>query len=251
MRCVVLMILVFSQVAKADFFKKDDLESAAGLQYRSLLYKRGIITYEGYQIVPIYSVTLFNPNLLLAGSSLFYKVSLAEKFLFRTRISIDSTEDNPLYFTDEREEDRVRREETSEWDLYLEYLSDPGHYLRFNLSQDLYAHNGTYLELRGRVALVDFLNRGGEPLIQPALFTAVGSGTANHNEYFYGEGADHAGLNNIEYGIVVTSPKVIDVFWPTLKLTRFEILGDKNRNGSFVQEKEGFSFELLSAFKIW
>lgn len=246
----ILTILFLHNNVKADFLKTEKLQIAAGLQYRSLLYKRGIITYEGYQAVPIYSVNYEDSSFLLAGSSLFYKRAINQNWSFRTRLNIDSTEDNPLYVTEEKEEERVRRDETSEWDAYFEYLSERGHYFRFQLSQDLQAHKGSYIELRGRIALADYLKKGqGQPLIQPALFAAVGGASREHNEYFYG--SDSAGLNNIEYGLLITSPKVIDVFWPTLKITRFEILGEDNRAGNLVQEKDGFSVEALMAFRVW
>ncbi|MAZ49804.1 MAG: hypothetical protein CME65_14675 [Halobacteriovoraceae bacterium] len=246
----ILAILFLNDDVKADFLETEKLQVAAGIQYRSLLYKRGIITYEGFQATPIYSVNYENSSFLLAGSSLFYKRGFNRNWSFRTRLNIDSTEDNPLYITEEKEEERVRRDETSEWDSYFEYLTERGHYFRFQFSQDLQAHNGSYIELRGRIALADYLKKGqAQPLIQPAVFAALGAGSKEHNEYFYG--SDSAGLNNIEYGFLITSPKVIDVFWPTLKITRFEILGEDNRAGNLVQEKDGFSFEALMAFRVW
>ena len=49
----------------------------------------------------------------------------------------------------------------------------------------------------------------------------------------------------------MTSPDVIDYFWPTLKVSSFEILGEQNRSASFVTDKKGFQVELLFAFKLF
>lgn len=250
---LITFLFVTNPVSAEDFFSKEDFSIAVGGQADSQIHKRGIITYGGYQALPVFAVTLFNPDLILAGSTLYYKHELIEDQLYiRTRFNIDATGDEPLYFTSEDEDDRVRRETTAEFDFYLEYLFPNESFLRLNLSQDLVAHKGSYIELRARLALYDFLKEpGGKALIQPGLFVAAGYGDASHNEYFYGLGADVSGFNNIEYGLSVTSPKVIDLFWPTFQVTHFQLLGDQNKNGSFVQENDGWSVQLLFAFKVY
>lgn len=238
----------------ADFFNKKDFEVAIGFQYDSLLYKRGIITYDAYQVVPVFSVQLFNPNLLIAGSALYYKYEFNKSINLRARINMDATGDEPLYYTDEEEGDRIRRETTSELDIYLEYFSDSLHHLRFQVSQDLVEHKGTYLELHSRIALFSiypWLEKNSASLALASIFASIGYGDEEHNEYLYGAGADKAGTNNYEYGLMITSPKVIDSFWPTLKVTQFAILGDENKAGSFVKEKDGFSVQLLMAKRVW
>lgn len=247
----IIFLLAFMNKTEANSFDKKHLEIAAGIQANSLLYKRGIITYEGYQLTPILSVKLFHPDLLFAGSSLYYKHALfSDKLFFRSRLNFNSTQDKPLYYTSEDEEDRVRRNSTNEIDFYLEYDGNEKGFLRFQYSQDLSEHKGQYLEMRGNLALGNFVKKAKGYLIQPGLFTAVGYGDKRHNEYFYGDGPNSS-LNNIEYGILINSPGVIDIFWPTFKLTRFEILGEKNREASYVQEKDGWCLELLMAFKIY
>lgn len=251
---ITMSFLLFSFTSEAkDFFSKNDFSIAVGGQADSQVHKRGIITYGGFQGIPIYAITLFNPDLILAGSALYYKHQLIKDQLFiRTRLNIDATNDEPLYFTSESEEDRVRRESTAEFDFYLEYLFPNESFLRLNLSQDLVAHKGRYLELRGRLALYDFFKKpGGKALIQPGLFVAAGFGDAKHNEYLYGAGAESSSFNNLEYGLSVTSPRVIDLFWPTFTVTHFQLLGDQNKAGSFVQEDSGWSVQLLFAFKIY
>ena len=248
---LILGLLHMSSYGHTSTFDKKHLEVAAGIQANSLLYKRGIITYEGHQLTPIISIKLFHPELLFAGSSLYYKHALPyENLFFRSRLNFNSTQDEPLYYTSEDEDDRVRRNTTNELDGYLEYDGKKQGFLRLQYSQDLSEHHGHYLELRGNFALGNFIKKGKGYLIQPGLFTAVGYGDKNHNEYFYGDGAE-ASLNNIEYGLLINSPGVIDIFWPTLKITRFEILGDKNREASFAQEKGAWNIELLMAFKVF
>ncbi len=252
MKKLIITLTFFCFYSKTDFFKKEELHAAVGVQASSLLYKRGIITYNSYQVVPIYAVHLFNPDLLIAGSALYYKFNFHNNFFLRSRLNVDSTLDKPLYYTKEEEQDRVRRETTSELDLYLEYLSEKGSYFRFQLSQDLSAHEGRYYELRGRVPVANlYVNSKNRALIQPGVFAAIGYGDSKHNKYLYGTIPNHSGLNNIEYGVTITSPSVIDVFWPTLKFTRFQILGDENKRGSFVKESDGYQIEVLAAFKVW
>ena len=243
--------LIISLTAHAKFFDKKDFTVAVGGQVSSLLYKRGIITYEGYQAFPIYSISLFNPNLHLIGSSLFYNVPInGKKFLLRSRIQFDATNDEPLYYTNEEEDDRIRRDKTNEFDSYLEYSFDDGHYLRLQYSKDLVEHHGEFFELHGRLALADFYGSGDNSLIQPGIFAAVGYGDSKHNQYLYGEGAGSTGVTSQEYGIYIASPKAIEVFWPTLKMTWFELVGDA-RDGAYVEEKSGFSIEALAAFRVF
>ncbi len=253
LQVIFFQILLASNIWASPFFAKEKFQVALGLQADSLIYKRGIITYEGPQAFPIYAVSLFHPDLILAGSALYYKQRvLYENLYFRTRLNVNSTNDTPLYFTTEKEEDRIRREDTTELDLFLEYLMPNESFLRLNLSQDLVAHKGHYLELRARLGLLNLIkNEGERALIQAGLFVAAGYGDQRHNEYFYGQGANKSGVNNIEYGISVVSPKVIDLFWPTFTISRFHLLGEENKNGSFVQELKGWSAQALFAFKVW
>lgn len=248
---IVLFSLCLSLSSHAAVFEKRHFGAAVGAQASSLLYKRGIITYKGYQVFPIYSVQLFNPNLLIAGSAIYLKTQLGdENFFLRTRVNFGATPDRPLYETDEDEDERVERDQTNELDIYLEKHFENGSFARGQISKDLKAHNGYYYEMFARVSLVN-MNKASDPaLINIGLFASAGYGDEKHNEYLYGAGADKASLNNFEYGLSITSPKVIDSFWPTLKISTFQILGD-NKEGSFVRETTGTSIEALFAFKVW
>jgi hypothetical protein len=250
-RIVCLFFVFNSSLAEASWSKKYNLNLAIGLQFNTVLHKRGIVTYGGNQLIPIYSLTLFTPNLLLAGSALYYKLYLYNKnFYLRSRLNFDSTGDEPLYYTSEEEDERVRRDKTNELDLYLEYVSNSYYYFRFQSTFDLEAHHGKYLEAYFHAPLVsfNFSSKKNEMLL--GYFASIGTGDKRHNEYFYGDGAASSGLNNTEYGLTLRSPKVIDFFWNTLKVSRFEILDKKNQEASFVKDGSGWALEALIAFGI-
>jgi hypothetical protein len=250
-RALLITLALNSSLASASWTEKYKIDLAIGLQFNTVLQKRGIITYGGNQLIPIYSLSLFTPNLLLAGSALYYKHYLLDKSLYiRSRINFNSTSDEPLYYTSEEEDERVRRDKTNELDLYLEYVSDNYYYFRFQSTLDLKAHHGKYLEAYLHVPLKTFTFSKKKNEVLLGSFTSIGTGDKRHNEYLYGKGASSSGLNNIEYGLTLRSPKVIDFFWNTLKVSRFEILDKKNQEASFVKESAGWTLEALIAFGI-
>ena len=119
-------------------------------------------------------------------------------------------------------------------------------------SQDLKAHKGFYTEIYSHIALIDFFkNDKGQILVQPGVFISLGGGNQEHNRYLYGEGASHFRATNVQYGLSILSLGAIDEFWPTLRVSRFEILGDSNRTASYVEETQGWQAELLFAFKVY
>lgn len=244
-KIIIISLLLFCNITSASFFNKKEFELAVGATSTSINHKRGIITYGGYQVLPLLSVKLFNPDLLFAGSSLYYKLRLgSEKFLLRSRLTFNSTKDTPLTYTTEDEDERVRRDKTSELSLFLEYNFEDGHYILFESTKDLVAHSGEYFELKSRIALLDLK-------LQPGIFFAIGYGDSRHNLYLYGENAAGSGVNNIEYGIDITSPRAIENFWPVFKITRFELVGEDNKKASFVDETSGYAAQLLMAFRIY
>jgi len=243
-----------SSTANASFFSKENFAVALGAEYVSLLERRGIIVYNGYQIFPIYSIDLFNPDLQLVGSSLNYRWRTSDQALtVRTRFNFDSTNDSPLYETAEKKTNRIRRTMTSEVEGFLEWRALSHLELTTNISQDIGAHGGTHGEVGARVILGNFLQRENRAaMIQPALFGIFGVATKNHNKYLYGVGAE-GGLSHYAYGFSISSPAVIDTFYPVLKITRFGLLGDKNRSAAYVRsgEKDSWQVLALAAFRIW
>jgi hypothetical protein len=251
---VMLLEFAIGNNANASFFSKDDFAVALGAEYLSQLERRGIIVYKGYQVFPIYSVDLFNPDLQLVGSSLNYRWRLDSQALtLRTRLSIDSTNDSPLYETKEKKTDRIRRTSTSEVEGFLEWRALSYMELSASISQDIGAHGGTHGEVGTRLILGNFVQREERgAMIQPALFGTLGLATKRHNEYLYGNGAEK-GLSHYTFGFSVSSPAVIDTFYPVLKISRFGLLGNKNRSAAFVRsdEKDSWQILALAAFRVW
>ena len=243
-----IITLFLINTAYADFFSTKDFSASLGLQGKTLNHKRGIITYGGNQVSPIVVATLFNPNLMIAGTSLYYTQKFSNnQFIVRSRIKTNATGDTPLNYTSEEEDERVRRDKTNEFDFYLEYQTKNFTYFRYQVSIDLVAHNGTYHELYTHFPIYNIK----DGLFLLGAFASAGVGDLKHNEYLYGEGAAGNSINNVEYGLTIRSPKVIDMFWPTFRVSRFQIIDEKNQNASFVKEKSGVNAEALMAFKIW
>lgn len=233
------------------FFKKEELHFAIGINYSSLSQKRGIITNKGYLAAPLYSINLFNPDLVLAGSSLYFKQQIRETQALRVRLQSNATGDQPLYYSTEKEEERVRREKTSELSFYYELSSKENSHLRIQFTKDLKAHKGTYIELFTHLALVDmYVSKDSKRLAQLGVFASIGGGDEKHNQYLYGGSFNSFQKTNYQIGIAVLSPDVIDQFWPSLKITKFGLLGDA-KNGTYVNEAEGVNIELILAKKLF
>lgn len=211
--------------------------------------KRGMITYKGHQVVPIYSVEKEGLPFLLAGTSFYYRREVSENIILRSRIRFNATGDRPSYFTETDESETIKRDHSTEWDIYLEHLTQD-HYYRLEVSRDLTSHESHYYELHLRQAVYNYKRPGMKAVIQPSIFASVGYADRAHNQYLYGNSAV-SGLNNYEVGLIIASPNVIDPFFPTLKLSYFEILGDENRSAGYVEDKSGISFELLLAFRVY
>lgn len=232
----------------ATFFSHKDFAGALGGQYVSLLERRGIIVYDGYQAFPIFSVNLWNPNLQLVGSTLNYRWSISEDTLvLRTRINFDATNDKPLYETDEKEEGRVRRKTTNEVEGFVEWRAHKLLELNANVSQDVTAHGGIHAEVGTRIILGEYVKKNKSYLIQPALFGSLGAATKDYNEYMYGAGAQ-GGISHYSAGFSVSAPAVIDYFYPVLKATWFGLIDSANRNATYVQKDEKESFQILALF---
>lgn len=240
MKLVILSILLTFLTQASDF------EFSLGAQSSSLLYKRGIITHKGFHLAPFISINVPKWNLLFAGSSLYHKLEFTEKFHLRSQLHFNSTNDEPLFYVNEKEEDRIRRDETNELNLFFQYDFTKSSYARIQYSKDLKAHKGNYFEFEGRI---DFFNND-KGFLNPGLFASIGHGDDKHNEYLYGLGANGS-VSNYEYGFSIVSPRAIESFWPTLKITRFHILGDENKKAAYVKEVKGFSIEALVAFRVW
>ncbi len=256
----IIVLLAFSTFPSSYAFSADldfswsKVQGAAGVEYFSNTYKRGILTYGSGQLIPIYSIDLGTPDIQFAGSSFTFRSFLIDdKLLFRSRIFFDSTFDQPLYFSAEKENDRVRREATNELDLFLEYRFRHRGELTLMLSQDLTAHSGTYAEFGFRAILANLKPKNNSFLIQPAFFASIGGGNTAHNKYFYGDGASDWSFSNYSMGFSISSPAVIDILYPVLKITYFGLLGDDNQTASYVKKGEttGWNVIALVAFRVF
>ncbi|MEZ4872056.1 MAG: hypothetical protein R2827_07395 [Bdellovibrionales bacterium] len=121
------------------------------------------------------------------------------------------------------------------------------------VSQDLTAHGGTYFELYSKVALGQFYKdeKTGKAKVQPGFFFAFGGANEPHNRYLYGDGAASGGVTNIRYGLSIASPAKSDVFWPVIRITRFELLGDENKSAALVRETSGWHAEATMVWKVF
>ncbi|MFN3453574.1 MAG: hypothetical protein ACK41T_01345, partial [Pseudobdellovibrio sp.] len=134
------------------------------------------------------------------------------------------------------------REGTFEWLNRLE-LFVPGYNenyaaeISLGIAKDLKAHEGYYSELMTKVKAFDFRFRPiKNTLIEPNIFLALGAGDKKHNEYFYGA-KDSSGVNNIAYGVWVNFPELADRNNSIIQIRRFEVLGDKNKNGLYAKNR--------------
>jgi len=258
MKALVLFILALSLcssdgLAQEGSFSSKNFKVAIGGEYLSLLAKRGVVTYGSYQIIPIYAVDVFHPDLQIVGSSLNYKMAWdGDKYLVRFRYSHNAAGDRPLYETAEKETQRVRRTRTAEVESFFEYTLLPWAELHFSVSQDISVHRGTHGSFGTRLILGNYWMKGERPMIQPAIFLEGGLASKSHNQYFYGEGA-RGGLSNYSVGFSVSSPAVIDRFYPVLRVSRAGILGKENRSASFIRSSERSHWQIiaLGAFRIW
>lgn len=99
----------------------------------------------------------------------------------------------------------------------------------FNISQDLSAHHGQYLEATAKLKLADWQIPWGGPRIEPNLVLTTGLGSSAHNQYFYGEGAQGWSLNNFYYGVWFALPEEADRYFPIVQVMGFTTLGEGNR----------------------
>jgi hypothetical protein len=218
-----------------------------GARFYSIWESRGVVQYADYQLLPFAAVFMFEDDLEFLPSYISYRHFLYEdKIRFRTRLQKIS--DNPILPKHESIESIYPdREDSSEWVNRLElffpsYANYKGE-IDLGIHNDLQAHHGVYVELMGKLQLLTFENTFlKKTTIEPNLFFSLGYGDKRHNEYYYGA-VDSDGLNNISYGLWFNALSVADRNNPTITIKRFEVLGDKNKNGLLARDRnEGYSF---------
>lgn len=219
-----------------------------GARFYSIWESRGVVQYADYQLLPIVAVLMFEDDLEILPSYISYRHFLYEdKIRFRTRLQKIS--DNPVFPKHESIETIYPdREDSSEWvnrlEFFLPSYADYTGEIDLGIHKDLVAHHGLYVELMGKLQLLTFENTFlKKTTIEPNLFFALGYGDKKHNEYYYGV-VDSEGVNNISYGLWINALTVADRNNPTIILKRFEVLGDKNKNGILARDRnEGWAFQ--------
>lgn len=247
---ILFTLATFLSNARAEFATKN-FAVAVGAEYFSQLDRRGIVTYGSYQLIPIFAVDLFHPSLQLVGSTLNWRQQISDSALYRLRLNFDAANDVPLYYTGEKEAERVRRTTSSEAEFFLEYTPFSFLETTVNVGTGFGGYSGLYSEASVRLKLGRYLERGKGFLIEPAITASVGGGSDEHNRYYYGAGSS-PGLSYTTVGISVASPGIIDHFYPWLKIYRSTLLGS-NREALNVRqnEREHWTFLILGAVKVW
>jgi hypothetical protein len=229
-------------------FSKDNLVIAIGAKVESILTKRGLITYGSEQVIPIFAIDIFSPDLQLIGSGLYYKYQFSNtKFNYRFRYNFNATNDSPLYESSEADDKRIEREQTSEIDNMFEFETK-NHYTRILFSKDIIEHMGLFTELHIRQRFYEHKIGKKNLVLKYNLFYETGHGDNKHNNYLYG--INKSDITYHSYGINLSTPEVIDSFWPVIQFERFELLNSA-RDGVYVDEKAGYKFSALMAFKVW
>jgi hypothetical protein len=239
-----------------DFHHKGFLSSLnLGARYSSVLEKRGVILYDGFQIDPIVGVFLFDDKLEFLGDSIGYRDFVAGKWL-RLRTRFVSITDKPLFpSTDAIRNGSPDRKDTYEWENRAEFFL-PGyndHYqaeFDLGIAKDLSAHHGTYIDIQAKAKLFDYRIPVLATKVEPNLFGSLGWGDTAHNQYFYGPSANHAGINNFSYGLWFAFPEQADRYYPIVQLTHFQTLGDY-RNGEYAQGRNsGWLFSFIATLGV-
>lgn len=223
-----------------------------GIRYSSVLTNRGVILYRDFQIDPVLGVFFFDDKLEFLGDSIGYR-DFIYKDKVRLRSRIVSITDKPL-FPDHSSIKRHIRKDSYEWSNRVETFF-PGYNesykaeLDFEVAKDFYSHKGIYLEAQSKFKLINLslLNTN----IEPNLFGSIGWGDSKHNKHFYGQSASENGFNNISYGLRFAFPGEADRFYPIIQLTRFEIIGDKNRFAEYsFGNNKGWLFSVIATYGL-
>ena len=227
---------------------------ALGAKTQNVLARRGATLYGSFQITPIIYVGFFDERIQIFGTSLEL-VEFLKAEILRARTKVASFSDDPFFVTGDAKGIRNSRDSTFEWTSTLEWFF-PDHKrnwgeIDLRYSKDLKAHSGDYVEASARLSLGKFFGEGFIPTLQPQVFVTVGYGGSQHNQYFYGSNADSPGFNNVEVGLLVLLPGKYDSAYPAVTLSRYEILGAKNRAGTLVSDKvSGIYAQLTIAFGV-
>jgi hypothetical protein len=239
-----------TKAEKSDQWSLKYYKLILGAEYLSNLSKRGATFYSSYQAFPIFSLQFFSPQLSLTGPTLYYKKQVNPYFLYRSAFKFSATGDKPFYKTGKKLTDRNKRDTTQEIDQIFEFsIPQVKGELTLTVSKDVNAHSGWYFESKIRVSPWQFEFKKLD--FQPAFFALIGASDKKHNDYLYGKNADDFSVSHYSYGINLSAPPRVDHFFPILKIERYGIWGNKNKNASLIYNKTtGWQVLLLFAKKV-
>lgn len=235
----ILLSPLVSQAVPREETPDENWRFSLGAAYVNKLSKRGLVTYNGDQLLPVISLNLGSPRFFISGLTLNYKMTPLNDLTLRLRLNGNSTYDDPLYTSQESLDARPQRQKTSEGEFFWEWVALPWLEINGGLSQDLIAHKGFFADLGFRLILGNFKDN----LIEPAIFASKGVGNLAHNEYLYGVGAlEGSAVETL--GLSIAAPSKVDAFYPILKISK-SWLHTNIRNGAFVRPNEIENFQVL------
>lgn len=243
-----IFFLAFKALAQMPAPTDENWRIALGLAYANQISKRGIVTYSGDQILPVFSMNLGSPRLFLSGTTLNYKMTPLEALILRARLSANATPDTPLYISQESLDERVRRNKSTEAELFWEWKVKSFFEITGHLSQDLFEHGGAF----GRLGFRWILGTYYQGLLEPGITYSQGYGNLPHNEYLYGVGAK-SGLALKSVGFSVAAPSKVDSFYPILEITKSWLEHEQLQSAAYVRPNEFDTFQLLvwGAVRVW
>ena len=232
-----------------------------GARYSSLLANRGVVFYRDFQVDPIFAVFMFDDRLEFLGDSIGYRDFIGGGDSVRLRTRLQAITDKPLFPAHETiTAGAPSREDTYEWHSRVEiffpgYNSKTWGEINIGYSKDLAVHGGNYVDVLGKLKVVDFRLPVAGTLVELNAFGSLGWGDGNHNHYFYGpavdalgqRASDEAGVSNYSYGLWFAFPEEADRNYPIVQLTRFEVLGDSRRSADFARGRnEGWLLSFIA-----
>lgn len=247
--CLILMTL---SVTPSFAAVVDQVSIGAG--FASALEKRGVRSYEDFQIAPIVTAYFFDKKFEYLTDRLGYRQFLIEDKL-RWRSSAIYISDDPL-FPKRKSLQNFDRESTFEWvnrlEYYLPSYSEYGGEIDLELAKDVKEHSGIYADISVKFKLFEYrwniITRDNSEF---NIFATLGWGNENHNQYFYGPGA-RAGITHLSTGFWVNFPERADRYTPIVMLKYYQVLDSQNKTQAYAKgNDQGILLTMVGAYPIF
>lgn len=121
----------------------DQFGLSVGLKYQNRLSKRGLITYDSWQLLPVVSADLFCNCLFLVGKSIHYKQQLTPWLRLRSKLALDATGDTPLVETGDTP--ATPKKTSNEISFGAEWTWQERGEFGANFNKDVSSHYGSYI----------------------------------------------------------------------------------------------------------